>query len=48
MAWLSPRPGSAELKRVAPGDTVAGIGQVLEIRQEMGKWAVIGTTGSVR
>ncbi|MGE3770343.1 MAG: hypothetical protein AB7G06_05255 [Bdellovibrionales bacterium] len=48
MAWLSPRPGSAELKRVAPGDTVEGIGQILEIRQEAGKWAVIGTLGIVR
>jgi len=48
MAWLSPRPGSAELKRVAPGDKVDGIGQILEIRQEMGKWAVIGTAGTIR
>jgi len=48
MAWLSPRPGSAELKRVAPGDSVEGIGQIVEIRQEAGKWAVVGTLGIVR
>jgi hypothetical protein len=48
MAWLSPRPGSADLKRVAPGDAVDGIGQVLEIKQEMGRWVVVGTTGTIR
>lgn len=48
MAWLSPRSGSAELRRVAPGDTLEGLGQIIEIKQEGSRWAVIGTEGVVR
>lgn len=48
MAWLSPRAGSAELRRVAVGDTVDGIGQVRDIRQEAGRWVVVGTESTVR
>lgn len=48
MAWLSPRPGSAELRRVAIGDAVEGLGQIQAIRQEAGRWVVVGTEATVR
>ncbi len=48
MAWVSPQPGSAELKRVVPGDSLPGIGQVTAIRQENGRWIVEGSGGVIR
>jgi hypothetical protein len=46
-AWLS-QGGSAELRRVQPGDKVPGLGTVVSVRMSAGRWLVEGTQGSVR
>jgi hypothetical protein len=46
-AWLS-LGGSNNLRRVAPGDKIQGLGTIVAIRQIAGKWVVEGTQGSVR
>lgn len=48
MAWVAP-PGSNELKSVAVGDTLAGVGRVTAIaKDEAGRWYVSGTRGRIR
>lgn len=46
-AWLS-LGGSNNLRRVAPGDKVQGLGTITAIRQVAGRWLVEGTMGSVQ
>lgn len=47
-AWVSAGANAPDLKRVAVGDSLPGIGKVKEIRQSGGQWQVIGTAGTVR
>ena len=47
-AWVSAGANAPDLKRVAVGDSLPGIGKVKEIRQSRGQWQVIGTAGTVR
>ncbi len=47
MAWVA-QPGSSELKTVAVGDVLPGIGKIKSISLDsMGKWLVNGTTGYI-
>lgn len=46
-AWIS-RAGSREMQSVVPGDTIAGIGQVVRIDYAGGRWTVVGTQGQIR
>ena len=48
MAWVSPAPSSAELRRVVVGDRLDGIGAVTAIRQDNGHWIVEGANGTIR
>lgn len=47
-AWISAGRESQELRRVAVGESIPGLGKVKEIRQEGDKWAVVGENGSLR
>ena len=47
-AWVSAGANAPDLKRVAVGDSLPGIGKVKEIRQSGGQWQVIGTAGTIR
>lgn len=47
VAWLS-KGMSSDLRRVVPGDKVQGIGTIISIRQEAGRWLVEGTQSSTR
>ena len=48
MAWVAP-PGSNELKSIAVGDTLNGVGRVTAIaKDEAGRWYVSGTRGRIR
>lgn len=46
-AWVS-RPGSREMQSITPGDTLAGIGQIVRIDYAAGRWTVVGTQGQIR
>lgn len=46
-AWLS-LGGSNNLRRVAPGDKVQGLGTIVSVRQVAGRWVVEGTEATVR
>jgi intracellular multiplication protein IcmG len=39
--------GGGEMKTVAVGDTLSGIGRIKSIQMEGGRWVVQGTTGKV-
>lgn len=47
-AWVASGPESQELRRVAVGETLRGLGKVKEIRQKGEKWEVIGEKGTLR
>jgi hypothetical protein len=47
-AWVSAGANAPDLKRIAVGDSLPGIGKVKAIRQNGGQWQVIGTAGTVR
>lgn len=47
MAWISEK-GSGEIKTIAVGDTVTGIGKVTAIaKDDSGRWVVSGTQGKI-
>lgn len=46
-AWLS-QGDSTELRRVIPGDKVAGLGTIVSVQQQAGHWVVEGTKGKVQ
>lgn len=47
VAWLS-RGMSSDLRRIVPGDKVPGLGTIVSIRQEAGRWLIEGTLSSTR
>ncbi len=47
-AWVSSGSESQELRRVAVGETLQGLGKVKEIRQNGEKWEVVGEKGTLR
>lgn len=47
-AWVSAGAAATDLKRVAVGDSLTGIGRIKEIRQSGNNWQVIGSTGIIR
>ncbi len=47
-AWIASGLESQELRRVAVGETLQGLGKVKEIRQKGEKWEVIGEKGTLR
>lgn len=47
MAWITRR-GENQLFRVDVGDEVPGIGRVTAIREQGGRWVVVGTQGMIR
>lgn len=46
--WVATSPESAELRRVAVGETLPGLGKVKEIRQSGEAWEVVGTSATLR
>ncbi|MGE3624018.1 MAG: hypothetical protein AB7H77_09155 [Bdellovibrionales bacterium] len=46
-AWVAPS-RTAPLQVIKIGDTLSGIGRVEAIRQEKGKWTVVGSRGFIR
>jgi hypothetical protein len=46
-AWIS-RPGDNQLYRVAVGDEVPELGRVTAIREQDGRWTIVGTRGMIR
>ncbi len=47
-AWVSTSSHSAELRRVGVGESLPGIGRVVEIRQNGDVWEVVGSSGTLR
>ena len=47
-AWVSMGAESPDLRRLAVGESLLGIGKVKEIRQSGEKWEVVGETGTLR
>lgn len=46
-AWVS-LPGTNVRRSIVTGDTLAGIGRVLSIEQENGRWVITGTEGKIQ
>ncbi len=46
--WVSKGRDSAELRRVAVGETLPGIGKIKEIRQKDDVWEVVGASGVLK
>lgn len=47
-AWVSQGDYEAELRRVAVGDSLPGVGKIKEIRQKGDIWEVVGTKGVLK
>jgi len=47
-AWVSAGVGAQDLRRVAVGEELSGIGRVKEIRQNGEKWEVVGDKGTLK
>ncbi len=47
-AWVSTSSHAAELRRVAVGESLSGIGKIVEIRQNGDIWEVVGSSGTLR
>lgn len=47
-AWVSTSSHASELRRVGVGESLPGIGRVVEIRQNGDVWEVVGSSGTLR